>query len=575
MFPLIEDRSVCACPLIKIPPVNRMIGVAVHPTEQEVVEEFFELFKTPWEFHRIDGQYDVLVCTRKQVPQNSAKLTLLYSAETTEPDAKDGFSVKSRCGGSIMVYEGRRIPIYGKAATFSANQFAPVVEESSREPAAIARSSGDRTTFRIGYNLFAETRRLLEAGQPPVNAGIATLELHITLLRDLITRSGIPLVEIPPIPQGHNFVTCLTHDIDHPVLRNHCCDHTMVGFLYRATIGTVANFCCRRKSLKDLRTNWTAALSLPFVYLGMVKDLWREFDRYLEIEAGLASTYFVIPTRNYPGRPLTGNGISRRAVRYDVSDVKPQLQRVISSGCEVGLHGIDTWADSAKGREERDRVTQTLGTTVTGVRMHWLFFNEKSPEVLERAGFSYDSTVGYRETIGYRAGTAQAYKPLTARHLLELPLHVMDTALFYPNYLNLSDADAERMVWKMIDNAAEFGGALTINWHDRSIAPERLWDGFYLKLLRELKGRGTWFATADQAVSWFRKRRSASVEATLGEKGSISIKASAKSDSNLPGLRVRVHKPGMWNGMEKMSTSSSSNFVDLDFNEKIDTEIQL
>jgi hypothetical protein len=551
-----------------------MIGVAVHPTEQDAVAEFFELFKTPWEFHRDDGRCDVLVCTRKQVPQNTAKLILLYGAETTEPDAEDGFSVRLRRGGSIMVYEGKRVPIYGNAATFPGGRFVPVVEESSGEPAAFVRSSGDKITLRIGYNLFTEVRHLLEAGQPAVNAGIATLELHIALLRDLITKSGIPLVEIPPAPPGHSFVTCLTHDIDHPVLRNHCWDRTMVGFLYRATLGTVAKVCCRRKSLKDLRINLTAALSLPFIYLGMTKDFWREFDRYLKIEAGLASTYFVIPTRNYPGRPLAGNDISRRAARYDVSDVKPQLQRVISSGCEVGLHGIDTWADSAKGREEKDRVTQTLGTTVTGVRMHWLFFNEKSPEVLERAGFSYDSTVGYRETIGYRAGTVQAYKPLTARHLLELPLHVMDTALFFPNYLNLSEADAERMVWKVIDNAAEFGGALTINWHDRSIAPERLWDGFYLKLLRELKGRGAWFATADQAVSWFRKRRSAVVEARLEKKGFIRIKASAKSDSNLPGLRLRMHKPGIWNGMEKMSTPSSSSFVDLNFNEKIDTEIQ-
>ena len=70
------------------------------------------------------------------------------------------------------------------------------------------------------------------------------------------------------------------------------------------------------------------------------------------------------------------------------------------------------------------------------------------------------------------------------------------------------------MVWRLIDGAAEFGGVLTINWHDRSIAPERLWDGFYLKLLRELKSRGAWFATAAQTVSWFRKRRSAVVEAS-------------------------------------------------------------
>jgi peptidoglycan/xylan/chitin deacetylase (PgdA/CDA1 family) len=307
----------------------------------------------------------------------------------------------------------------------------------------------------------------------------------------------------------------------------------------------------------------------------MAKDFWREFDRYIEIEAGLAATYFVIPTKNYPGRPLMGNGISRRAARYDVSDVKQQLQKVISSGCEVGLHGIDTWADSAKGREERYRVAQSLGTNVTGVRMHWLFFNEESPAVLERAGFSYDSTIGYRETVGFRAGTAQAYKPLTVEALLELPLHVMDTALFYPNYLNLSEEDAERRVWQMIDNAAEFGGALTVNWHDRSIAPERLWDGFYLKLLRELKVRGAWFATADQAVSWFRKRRSAAVEATHDENGNVRIKASAKSDNKLPGLRVRIHRPRTRNGLKKMPVQPPSSFVDLDLDEEIDTEIRL
>ena len=122
----------------------------------------------------------------------------------------------------------------------------------------------------------------------------------------------------------------------------------------------------------------------------------------------------------------------------------------------------------------------------------------------------------------------------------------MDTALFYPGYLNLSEEDAARMVWNLIEGAAEFGGALTINWHDRSIAPERLWGGFYLKLLQELKSRGAWFATAAQTVSWFRKRRSAMVRFVPAEDGKIRIQASVKPDSGSPGLRIRVHKPQTW-----------------------------
>ena len=551
-----------------------MIGVAVNPADEDAVAEFFELFKTSWELHRDGGRCDVLICARAQVPRNTAKLVLHYGAELTGPETEAGFLRKARGDGTMLVYEGRRIPIYGRAVTFPNSRFATVSEENSGEPAIFVSGSGDQTLLRIGYDLFAEVRHILQTGQPAANAGNATLDWHIALLRDLITKSGVPLVEIPPVPEGHNFITCLTHDIDNPVLRHHCCDHTMVGFLYRATVGTLLDVFRWRKSLKDLRRNWAAAWRLPFIYLGMAKDIWRGFDRYIEMEAGRASTYFVIPTKNYPGRPFAGKVVSRRAVRYDVSDVGPQLQGIISSGCEVGLHGIDTWVDSAEGCKERQRVKQTLDTTVTGVRMHWLFFDESSPAAIDRAGFAYDSTVGYNETVGYRAGTAQVYRPLGVKTLFELPLHIMDTALFFPAFLGLSDAEAWRVVGRFIADRERFGGVLTINWHDRSIAPERLWDGFYLNLLGELQGRGTWFATAQQAVAWFKMRRTAAVEALLLEDGRIRIKASGGSDNSVPGLRIRIHKPGTWNGAEETPANPSPTFVDLDFNGTIDTEIR-
>ena len=33
-----------------------------------------------------------------------------------------------------------------------------------------------------------------------------------------------------------------------------------------------------------------------------------------------------------------------------------------------------------------------------------------------------------------------------------------------------------------MDNASEFGGVLTVIWHDRSHGPERFWGDFYIKL---------------------------------------------------------------------------------------------
>src|SRR4029434_2362523 len=102
------------------------------------------------------------------------------------------------------------------------------------------------------------------------------------------------------------------------------------------------------------------------------------------------------------------------------------------------------------------------------------------------------------------------YRPLGTTSLMELPLHIMDTALFYPDYLDLDPVSARSVVHNIFDHVSRCGGVITLNWHDRSIGPERCWKDFYLWMLDELKRRGAWFPTAAQAVAWFRKRRAAS-----------------------------------------------------------------
>jgi hypothetical protein len=175
--------------------------------------------------------------------------------------------------------------------------------------------------------------------------------------------------------------------------------------------------------------------------------------------------------------------------------------------------------------------------------MHWLYFAADAPGKLDRAGFWYDSTVGYNETIGYRAGTTQVFRPVGATTLLELPLHIMDTALFYPNYLNLDYDEAGRRIGDMIDHACTFGGVLTINWHDRSIAPERLWGDFYAGLVDKLRENGGWCTSAGRAVTWFQMRRSVVFQRVdQGTELRLSD-AAAGADEGFPALKVRVYNP--------------------------------
>ena len=132
----------------------------------------------------------------------------------------------------------------------------------------------------------------------------------------------------------------------------------------------------------------------------------------------------------------------------------------------------------------------------------------------------------------------------------------MDTALFYAGYLNLSFGEARKRVGDIIHNAIRFGGAITFNWHDRSIAPERLWGEFYAQLIDELKVKGAWCASAGCAVSWFQQRRSVSFQRVEQSIEAVLPISQPHPDKRVPALKVRVYNP------EGISPHSSEKYVE-------------
>jgi hypothetical protein len=267
----------------------------------------------------------------------------------------------------------------------------------------------------------------------------------------------------------------------------------MWGFLIRSTVGAIRDFVRRRISVSRLMMIWRAAASLPFVYLGWMEDFWNPFPWYLRVEKGLPATYFLIPFKNRAGDQVPVKHAKRRSTAYDISDLGEWTATLIKEGCEIGVHGIDAWHSVAKGREELERVSVATGKSRIGVRMHWLLRDEHTYRVLEESGYAYDATFGYNETVGYRAGTGQTFRPPGSRTLLELPLHIQDGAMFYPQKLDLSEADAWTLCEALIQNARRFGGVLTVLWHDRSHGPERYWGDFYARLVVRLKSLDAWF----------------------------------------------------------------------------------
>jgi hypothetical protein len=177
--------------------------------------------------------------------------------------------------------------------------------------------------------------------------------------------------------------------------------------------------------------------------------------------------------------------------------------------------------------------------------MHWLYRNGSTFRILDEAGYSYDSSMGYNDAVGFRAGTVQAYKPLDSKRLLELPLNIQDTALFYPDRMNLSQEQAAVRCEDLMENSRRYGGALTLLWHDRSLAPERLWGSFYKALLAKLGDDRAWIGPAGRAVQWFRKRRNVDIQWVKTGGGAVDVRVSGpepgEAEDGLPGMLLRVH----------------------------------
>ena len=480
-----------------------MIGVATSPEYRDAASEFFELFKTAWEFYRSGEEYDAVICCGVNPPDVRANLVIVYSADELNFDRQHQLHVRRQNSGNGASYRAWFLPVYSGLASIE-NGHDPI-KAKTRFSLAREVEVGVQFFIRVGYNLFSEVHYLLCNGQPVQFANVPSIEIHITVLRDLLVEYQIAFDEVPPVPVGYNFIVCLTHDVDHFAIRNHKCDHTILGFLYRASLGSLVELFQGRKSPRQVARNWLAVLSLPLVYIGIVPDFWSKLERYLEIDP--ASTFFIIPKKGEAGLTSTGECHSRRAARYDVSQLQRSIGEILGRHGEVAAHGIDAWRDISEGKKEREQIQALTQSSEVGVRMHWLFFDSESTRKLDEAGFSYDSTFGYNETVGYRAGSTQAFRPFGTTCLLELPLHIMDTALFYPSHLHLSAEQAMIRVDAMVNDMRQFGGALMINWHDRSIAPERLWGDFYIRLVGKLETAGAWFCTAGQAAAWFRRRR--------------------------------------------------------------------
>ncbi|MDD1690291.1 MAG: hypothetical protein LUQ66_06480 [Methanoregula sp.] len=376
-------------------------------------------------------------------------------------------------------------------------------------------------------DFFERISTLLNTGQPHLHEPVC--DLLLDAVRQELKKYTI-LVEIPPAPWGHSYMVALTHDVDVTSVRE--CRLVTVGY---------AVFQC------IMHGSVFAGLRLGLSRIGIGNDSWDLFERWktFEDQLGVRSTFFFVPKKDDPGV----RAHPYRAVCYDLNiDV---LHDLTTGGWETGVHGIDNWTDSQRGKLEMASISPC--GEASGNRTHWLLFDQNSWKVLDDAGYSYDTTFGYNDDAGFRAGILQVYRPRTAQRLLELPLHIQDLGLFgkfcwAPSEngwektpcLHLDVIAARTYCDRILDFAEKYGGVVTLLWHYENLTPPRDWSGTYAELVKRAQADGAWVTTAGSVVEWFEIRRKTGIGYEIN-KGLITIRINNPHSGHNHPMRVRIH----------------------------------
>ena len=280
-------------------------------------------------------------------------------------------------------------------------------------------------------------------------------------------------------PKNKKFAVCLTHDIDAVCLPK-------LNTMYDAA-----------KSL--ISGQIKSAFKTPFYIINKKWNPWWNFRDIISLEQrykAKSSFYFLSLNKE------------NMDFNFNVEDLELELSYIIDKGWEIGLHGgHEAYDNLNKIIKEKKRLEKVLGRKVIGYRNHFLKFKvPETWELLNKAGFKYDTTLGYANCVGFRNGMCHPYKPFnlcTKReiNILEIPLVIMDRTLF--DFMKLDLDGAWEITKLLIETVEKYNGIITILWHNTYMVGKTL--KFYEKILKYCYKKNAWMTNGEDVCRWWSK----------------------------------------------------------------------
>lgn len=300
-----------------------------------------------------------------------------------------------------------------------------------------------------------------------VNYSIPHVNYYANSLKKYIHKLG-KVKNITIIEEQRKFTVALSHDVDN------INDKNIYVTLHRLKLLFILLF-----KEKDIKKSLTQIRLI--IYRLLSRKKYRcFFDEFMEIESkyGFKSSFYF----------MTGDK-GRYGARYKLDKIKNTLIKLKDNGWEIGLHtNYYSYNKLEKIEKEKKEVSEVINEEIIGCRNHYLRFEvPKTWNYLMKAGFKYDTTLGYSDAMGFRAGIAYPFYPYDINEdkiidILEIPLVIMDCTI-------LDETKYHEEAWsnikQILDEVKNVNGIIAINFHHTSLDTVtcKLWREVYIKIL--------------------------------------------------------------------------------------------
>jgi hypothetical protein len=259
----------------------------------------------------------------------------------------------------------------------------------------------------------------------------------------------------------------ISHDIDHITVFEHLFKDTIVPkFMTRMHIELFNG----KISMREYLLRWA----------DFFRNKWQNIDELITFNNvnKIPSSFFIAVSK--------GIGLN-----YSNASALLWIEQMQNRHCEIGIHGI-AFEDQEQIAREFDLFRSMTGGSRFGIRMHYVRNSGETYNLLESAGYRYDST-------------EHAFKaPYKIGGMWEFPFQIMDGWIIEngKKWQSLNLLQAKENTLKLIDKAHEHNlPYLGIDFHDRYFSHSfHTWLEWYIWLVEYLKVNRIEFVNFDLAI---------------------------------------------------------------------------